>query len=1605
MSGNPNTRLNQAVNMLREQLVDIGKRSTLVNAPVGKNRMKALDIEDERSDEVFKILYQRGRKMTFEAYRHGRTDIGANGDDEPIYNPFDIDQVRAEAAADRTSEAEEPLAAHHVDLLLQTRLTADALQKRLLNLFRQAELMEQEQGISVLYLALGFLEWYENESSDIARYAPLVLLPANLERSDARGRFKLALRDQDLEPNISLRAMLENDFALALPDLPDDDQWRPSEYFGQVEEAIAAQSRWRVRRNTMELSFYSFAKFLMWNDLAPENIDEETCAGSELFSNLLVGGGQNHGAVINSEENLDRRFPDLEDLVHILDADSSQTQVIAAARQGRNLVVQGPPGTGKSQTIANIIASSLKDNKSVLFVAEKRAALEVVYERLRQCGLGPLCLELHSKKVNRKHVFAQLKETLELGRPIVDDLDRSQIRQLRDDLNRLSSILHQPFENTEQTPYLVVGLLAELAESGLSRPRFTISGADRWSADEYRQRQDVVASLAQLTAQYGSEFENAWRGTRKRLTQFERNDLKIDIEICLEDLNSIGDLTQLAVAAVKFCDAETIQESLELVQQLYTLSALPTLTPELANSAELLGDPSKVLQLCKDIQELQAAKAELLKEVSENAFDVPWIQVRTEIQNRGKSLFRFFSGSYKEAIATLQSVCLTTLPSQNKDQLALIDRLLEIERLQVRIKERTAFGRNSLMKHWNGQETEVHEILPAVEWIIQHSRRLGSAEKVREQVLSTPENQDLASIAADLQKAYDKWMTSWKRVMQETELDLEAAFGAQSVNAIEIHAITERLHSWLANMDLFDSWHRLKEAGSMAEELGLQELRNRLGARELEAELAENSFAYIRAFSLWKRMCQTEPQLKQIEGSERSSKIERFKQLDQQLRTLVSQEVALQHFESLPEGSSGQIGLIRGEVNKKTRHIQLRTLLDKAGEAVLRIKPVFMMSPFSVAQFLKLGKITFDLLLIDEASQVRPADAMGSILRSRQIVVVGDEKQMPPTSFFERQVGSDELNLEEFADIQAAQAAEMESILSLCEARAMSRGMLRWHYRSKHPSLIAVSNHEFYNDSLIFPPSPINSGISVGLSFRFVEDGVYDRGRRANNAIEAQAVADAVLEHARNRSSETLGVVALSKIQSQTIMNKLEFMRTEYPELEAFCNESKTNPFFVKNLENVQGDERDVIFISIGYGKDENGYFSQSFGPVSNSGGERRLNVLFTRAKNRCLVFSSIRYSDIRVDAARHVGPRVLRRFLKFAETGDLDIPRITGGEPDSPFETAVANALQKYGFRVAGQVGSAGFRIDLAIYDPDDEGRFLLAVECDGARYHSSSWARERDRLRQAVLEQKGWKIHRIWSTDWLYNRDEEMKKLLEAIERARVEQIPVEPDSQQTETIERAHVEQNREHTPSSPLTAVKIDRVEVAPEPSAIPYQKASFTIPDDIRQHVELRDLELNELADWVARVVEVEGPVHIKVIARRLSLLWGYKSTGKAIQMAVAAAAKRAMEESMIRYSDSSSMEFFDRMNSPDISPIRDRSNSSAQVRQLKMLPPTEVQAAVLKSVEQNIAIGVDDCPVQVARLFGFKKTSPKFRALVKAQIQTLVQKHKLKKVDSELKLP
>jgi very-short-patch-repair endonuclease len=715
-----------------------------------------------------------------------------------------------------------------------------------------------------------------------------------------------------------------------------------------------------------------------------------------------------------------------------------------------------------------------------------------------------------------------------------------------------------------------------------------------------------------------------------------------------------------------------------------------------------------------------------------------------------------------------------------------------------------------------------------------------------------------------------------------------------------------------------------------------------------------------------------------------------FRQSD--LHAIEQTRIAIrsQHYHDMPrsDGGIGALGVLNGEFAKKRNHLSIRQLVKRAGSAMQALKPVFMMSPLSVAQFLEPGALQFDLLVMDEASQVEPVDALGAIARAKQIVVVGDERQLPPTRFFSRMTGNADDDPEDEGNTVAAH--DVESILNLCLARGLPQRMLRWHYRSRHQSLIAVSNREFYENKLFIVPSPYDAASGMGLKFHHLPHGTFDSGGTATNPVEAKAVAEAVIQHAKEQPGRSLGVGAFSVKQRQAILDQLELLRRAHPETESFFTQAhRDEPFFVKNLENIQGDERDVILISVGYARNPTGYMAMRFGPLSAEGGERRLNVLISRAKRRCEVFSSITADDIDLERAKGAGVAALKLFLKFAETGKLDFERVSDREADSIFEEQVAAALRSRGYDVKMQVGIAGFFIDIAVVDQENLGRFLLGIECDGAAYHSSRSARDRDRLRQAVLEDHGWIIHRIWSTDWFRRPKEQLEKTVAAIEQARK---TLAARGEQADVSNPPHrVFEIVSHHDGDSLTL----EVNVAEKSLCVPYQEAILPVP----LHQEPHELSDSDMAGIISKIVESEGPIHESEVIARVRMLWNLARAGGRIQSKVKAALAVAERQSAVLKDGN----FFLKPGA-EIR-VRDRSlASSASLRKPECLPPHEIQKAILALVEVNFGAGREQLPIEVARLLGFKMTSAQLREVIDAQIQELLNAGKLEETGDHLRV-
>ena len=603
----------------------------------------------------------------------------------------------------------------------------------------------------------------------------------------------------------------------------------------------------------------------------------------------------------------------------------------------------------------------------------------------------------------------------------------------------------------------------------------------------------------------------------------------------------------------------------------------------------------------------------------------------------------------------------------------------------------------------------------------------------------------------------------------------EAANGADGLKEVPFSTFTARAFHALRNEAALPSWIAYLRTRQQCVDLKLIPLVERAEAGHYPAVRTPDAFAFVYHESLARRLLLAHPALEQFSGLTHEGVRARFAASDREVMHLYRQRAArvIAGLRSVPAGIVGgrvrdlsQKGLLRHEISKQTRHIPIRKLLDRAGEALRALKPCFMMGPLSVAQYLKPGAPPFDLIVMDEASQLRPEDALGAVARGGQLVVVGDPKQLPPTDFFKRSIGSEEDDEEEAEETAAA--AGTESILDLASSLYQPLRRLRWHYRSRHESLIAFSNQEFYDGDLIVFPSPAAaSRDGLGVRFEHVPEGVL-KDRR--NPREAERVVAAALAHMREHPGESLGIAALNVPQRELIENLFEAARKNEPAAERFveARAESLEPFFIKNLENVQGDERDVIFVSVTYGPPTTGVpVPQRFGPINGPSGHRRLNVLFTRAKRRLVVFSSLTADDVRVGPGSSRGVRAFKGYLAFAQTGRLvGQAALSARGPDSDFEVAVAAALRARNLDVVHQVGVAGYFIDLAVRDPNKTDAFLLGVECDGATYHSGRCARDRDRLRQQVLEGLGWNIHRVWSTDWFKYPAQEVAKVVARVE-----------------------------------------------------------------------------------------------------------------------------------------------------------------------------------------------------------------------------------------------
>ena len=1565
----------------RRDVLDLSLRNSLLN--FRPSRRLGIEVVDELSAEVFRILVHKRRVMYFLPAPEETSKPGADYNED---FPFELLTLLAEPEID----SDEP-AGRHVDNKLQTSQERATLNRRLLVTFRHARSSIEEQGVNTLYLALGLLRWYESDKSELERVAPLILMPVRLDRTDVRHSFKLSWTEDEIEANLSLEAKLKNDFGVRLPEMPREDDLEVPEYLQQVAKALNRLKRWSVDENAIHLGFFSFSKFLIYKDLDPTQWpDEEQPADHPVVRTLYDPEGFRGGSsAIGDDEHIDDH-PSAIGLHQVVDADTSQTLAVIDAIDGRNLVIQGPPGTGKSQTITNLLAEALARGKKILFVAEKLAALEVVKRRLDTIHLGDACLELHSHNTNKRAVLDELKRTLGLGRPTTRAGVNDEVLKLRRrQLNEYAVAVNAAVGTSGLAPHQLVGKLEELAAAGLSVSGLGIRCRDSvsWSGADFARHRTLAEDIQSLVRGIGRPQDHLFWGVGLLQIPLPADEHRIKQALVRASVElghlrrQLGCLRTLLLAGSGTGNESPpgAERSLHMADRVAEASEL--IAADHRNHAWVTRAPA-VNELEKDARRYADLRARYDSVLIPEAWEADVLGIRQALAAYGGKWWRFASGSWRGAMVSLRGLCQSDPPKGSADCLSLVDGVLEAGRLQRSFAE----SRDLVVALFPGQtldsRPESYRVFArATAWFVAlHAEKAAGLvdETIHDMLDHSP---DAADVRGETQACRD----AMERLRQALE-------GVAEAIKLRADRFTPGTGLWERPYEHLERWLALATAQlpSASEVVRFNQFEQNAIDADIP-EVAETAASHADAgkqlvalfehgcYSTWLESALRErPALAQFDGDTQNGIAEQFRRLDKTQFESNRVHIAQLHWEQLPRHhGGGQLGVLRREFQKKSRHRPVRTLMGKAGNAIQSIKPVFMMSPLSIAKYIPPGSVSFDIVVFDEASQVRPVDAMGAILRGAQSVVVGDSRQLPPTSFFDRAGGD--------IDGEQTETADLESILGLFCAQGALERWLRWHYRSRHESLITVSNHEFYDNRLIVFPSPDAGKKESGLRFQHDPDNFYERG--GMNVAEAKKVAAAVMEHARNFPKHTLGAVAFNLKQARRIEDELEILRRRNPSLEAsFFTQHPDEPFFVKNLENVQGDERDVIFISVGYGKLSGGLLPMNFGPLNKDGGERRLNVLITRARRRCVVYSNFLAADLDLRRSKARGIQALKTFLKYADTGILDVPHASGREADSPFEEAVAVALRARSHEIEHQVGSAGFFIDLAVVDPDRPGRYMLGIECDGAKYHSARSARDRDRLRQQVLEGLGWSIHRVWSTDWFRNRERELSRIEEAIQSAKSNN-GVRPSV-------------DARHNPE-PLKRISVP-VPTAKDRST-PYIVAKLRIQNFILG-TPLHEVDISQLAEWISEVVRVESPIHRQEVVTRIRTAARVGRAGSRIQQRMERAILHGVRSSMFEQRG----DFLWRAGhqTPDVRRRAGKLPDTAKaLRKIEMIAPEEIGQALHHAVNDSFGISEDEAVNEACRLFGFQRTGPKITSRVQRIVKQLLREGRLNRTGEILRVP
>lgn len=1489
----------------QRKLLDLTARNRLLNLPKAGN-LNLVAPDPGRLED----LLAGGKKISVQPL----PELAVGGRDIDLHrerNRADLREEHARAGLEKNE--------------VFVELERSKLEASLIKLYRQARADLNEGGSNTLFLAFGFLEWKKKESDQRSYRAPLILQPVRLERRNARSGMKLVAHEDEPRFNMTLLELLKQDFGLVIGgldgDLPTDESGIDvTGVWNRIRRAITGSPGFEVREQ-VTLGIFSFSKYLMWKDLVDRR---DSLKENRVVRHLIERGEEPFpgNGPLPEPDRLDVEV-DACDLFAPLPADSSQLAAVVASGQGHDFVLDGPPGTGKSQTIANMISQNLALGRRVLFVSEKRAALDVVYRRLEQVGLGDFCLELHSHKSAKIEVLRQLERAWNAKGALAQEdwlAKTKELQALRDELNGFAAALHHRHA-CGLTVHDAVWRVVRDDDGAL--PEFGWPAGTAHSTSDVDAMRQAVRSLELTFAGLGelpaavvrhveaSSWTNAWQA---RLVDSARH-LAKNAEQLQDAANGARRASGLdqdasgpdeARRLLALCEAICDTAGLDLAfafrpDHAQTIDALRQLAENVRDWHGRRGELSTDYRTPEGVEERHSELERKWEEAQEKVWGVRFFAMRgctKRLAELGQAsgyvdpsadlpIFASMAELRLRAQALMETVDgVSAAKGLNSDP----DRLVNLANVGERIR---AVAR----QHAQDPEAFVSLIGALRSAVVDANEMAGPDGPVG---LAT---KALATAVANFDEARSKFI----------EASAGDGLPADFSGIIEL---CRQIDDHQVQLNALCQWNGARDGASA---LGLEPMIGRVAAGLPMGEAVPLfEAAYSKWFAPW--AIDSEPLLANFHSLTHEEKIRAFGEITEEVQKLTAGIVRARLCSELPEPAdiprASGFGVLKHELAKQRAHKPVRRLAEEMGKDFSALAPCMLMSPLSIAQYLPPDQDLFDIVIFDEASQITPWDAVGSIGRGRQLVLAGDQKQMPPTNFFSR--GS--------ATVDEDAMMDLESILDECVSASIPRRSLDWHYRSRHDSLIAFSNSRYYDGKLVTFPAPETRESAV--EWHRV-DGIYAKGTEQTNAIEAKAIVAEARRRLTGKAPGTtsLGIVTLNSKQQELIEDLLEQARKGDPSFDAHFSDDLEEPVFVKNLETVQGDERDTIILGITFGPVEAGArkMSMNFGPLNKDGGWRRLNVAVTRARKEMLLFTSFDAGMIDLSKTASQAVRDLKHYIEFADRGPRALAEThmdSIGGTESPFEDAVKAMLEQRGWSVRPQIGVSGYRLDLGVVHPDHPGDFLAGIECDGAMYHSALTARDRDKVRQAVLEDLGWRILRIWSTDfWIDARgsiekiDARLREILEGDRERRSNSASSSDEDAHTETPEfddeELRIEPEEEITPQvraveeipeephqlvifpeqqkrqDELTLIMSGPCSAEPITSR-PYRQTDFSRFADRIDPDQFYEPGYDPvLADLVRYAVETEAPIREDQLATVIARAHGFARTGRLIRERVA----------------------------------------------------------------------------------------------------------------------